>query len=167
MTPGHLLRAIVRPTLSAMGSRYRSPEAEAMLLAIAGQESGLRHRVQVNAAGKPLAHLARGLWQFERGGGVRGVMRHSATKEACEAAAKTLLYRFDEAELHRAIADNDGLACTLARLLLWTHPRRLPGFEQAEEAWAQYLAVWRPGKPHAARWPGNWSRAVAAVQAEE
>ena len=45
-----------------------------MLLAIGLQESRLTHRRQI---GGP----ARGLWQFERGGGVAGVLRHAASRD--------------------------------------------------------------------------------------
>ena len=67
-------------------------------------------------------------------------------------------------ELHAALEHNDILACGIARLLLWTLPGKLPGPDEAEKGWQQYLAAWRPGKPHQATWAANFAEAVKAVQ---
>jgi len=55
----------------------RSDAADIVLVAIAGQEADWRHRYQVLNSGNK--GPARGLWQFERGGGVHGVLRHKRT----------------------------------------------------------------------------------------
>jgi hypothetical protein len=69
----------------------------------------------------------------------------------------------DDRGIHLAIEHNDILAACFARLLLWTDPRLLPqGPERAVDGWAQYLATWRPGKPHAATWGGHFSTAWAS-----
>lgn len=159
-----LLDVVIRPTLSGMGPKFHSTEAEAMLVAIAHQESGIRYRRQIGADGKPMEHLARGLWQFERGGGVRGVLEHSTTKKAAAAAAQALLYPAEAQAIHTAIADNDILACVWARLLLWTLPQPLPALGQETEAWHQYIAAWRPGKPHRDRWVQSYKLAMETVQ---
>lgn len=164
MTPALLLRGVVRPVLALMGGAYASREAETMLLAIAVQESGLRHRRQIGQDGRPLEHLARGLWQFERGGGVRGVLEHSTTKAAAAEAARLLLYPAEPAAIHEALADNDQLACVWARLLLWTLPQPLPAIGQEEVAWHQYVQAWRPGKPHRPRWTDAYAIAVKATE---
>ena len=71
MKPQLFLTSVIRPGLAVLADatalRVDSPEAEVLLLAIATQESALRHRTQV---GGP----ARGYWQFERGGGLAGIM---------------------------------------------------------------------------------------------
>lgn len=160
-TPGQLLLdVVIRPTLAGMGPRFVSREAELMLVAIAKQESDIRFRRQLGADGKPMEHLARGLWQFERGGGVRGVLEHSTTRKAADAAAKALLYTPEPAVIHTAIADNDILACVWARLLLWTLPQALPPAGQEDLAWHQYIAAWRPGKPHRDRWVQSYKTAM-------
>ena len=160
-----LLDVVIRPTLAGMGARYHNAEAETMLVAIAHQESGIRYRRQLGADGKPMEHLARGLWQFEKNGGVKGVLTHSTTKTAADAAAKALLYAPDPAVIHTAIADNDILACVWARLLLWTLPQPLPRAGQEDEAWHQYIAAWRPGKPHRDRWVQSYKLACDTVSA--
>lgn len=161
MTPAKLLLdVVIRPTLAGMGPKFQSREAEVMLVAIAHQESGIRYRRQIGADGKPLEGLARGLWQFERGGGVRGVLEHSTTRKAAAAAAQALLYPAEPAAIHTAIADNDILACVWARLLLWTLPQPLPALGQEADAWHQYIAAWRPGKPHRDRWVQSYKLAM-------
>ncbi len=163
-TPKLALDLVIRPTLRLMGSKYASPEAEVLLVAIGQQESGFRYRRQIGADGKPMEHLARGLWQFERGGGVRGVLEHSTTKKAAEAAAQALLYPAEAQAIHTALADNDVLACVWARLLLWTLPQPLPALGQEVDAWHQYIAAWRPGKPHRDRWVQSYKLAMETVQ---
>src|SRR5690606_35531315 len=58
------------PAYALLPSRMDSDRATVMLLAIGLQESRFEHRRQIKGP-------ARGFWQFERGGGVRGVMTHS------------------------------------------------------------------------------------------
>jgi hypothetical protein len=141
-------------------SPMRTRDAEAMLLAIAWQESEMRYRRQV-----PVAH-ARGYWQFERGGGVRGVLSHPQTARH----AQTVCLAFDVApqdhEVYVAIEHHDVLAACCARLLLWTLPGPLPTQSHRDTAWAQYLAAWRPGKPHERRWSQSWAVAWATLGTE-
>jgi hypothetical protein len=160
-----LLSFVIRPTLPVfLPERMTSAPAVAMLLAIALQESGLRHRVQQGSRG-PLPHLARGWWEFERGGGVLGVLQHSATSELARKAALRLGYQPSANDVHQAIADNDALACVFARLLLWTLPQRLPGPAERDMAYRQYLDAWRPGKPGPNRWQGSYLIAWETVDA--
>ena len=67
------LATIIEPALRILPPMMTSDAAKAMLLAIGMQESRLIHRKQI---GGP----AMGLWQFERGGGVAGVLRHPRTQ---------------------------------------------------------------------------------------
>jgi hypothetical protein len=50
---------------------------------------------------------------------------------------------------------NDIVAASAARLLLYTLPQALP--VNAAEGWDQYIAAWRPGKPHPEKWSECWS----------
>jgi len=137
----------------------RSDVADVMLVAIAGQEADWRHRYQiVNGRGKG---PARGLWQFERGGGVHGVLRHdrTATKARDLCAARGVSP--EDRAVWEALEHDDTLAVGFARLLLWSDPRPLPKTEQ--DAWDAYIRNWRPGKPHRDRWAVNYQPAVAAV----
>lgn len=144
--------------LSYLPPQMSSLRARAMLLAIGMQESRLVHRKQI---GGP----ARGLWQFERGG-VAGVLRHPAT----QAHAATLCWRCGNAgttaAVYHQLEHDDVLAAGFARLLLWTLPGALPVRGQAEEGWRQYIAAWRPGKPHRHTWDEFYEEAWATVLGE-
>ncbi len=63
-------------------------------------------------------------------------------------------------KVHRA-SILDVLAASVARLLLWTDPKRLPVIGDASGAWDLYLRTWRPDKPHPRTWAGLYSRAVS------
>jgi len=64
-----------------------------------------------------------------------------------------------------ALETDDVFACGVARLLLWTDPRKLPAADDEDGAWEYYLRNWRPGKPHRDRWVKNHAAARAQVQA--
>ncbi len=145
-------RVALDPGLNLLPQRMDTVEARVMLVAIALQESRIQHRRQ-----KPVAH-ARGYWQFERGGGVRGVLRHRSTKRLAAIVCEELDVRPVEAEVYEAITYCDTLACVFARLLLWTLPRPLPDGDAAE-GWKQYIETWRPGKPRPDSWPRNFQKA--------
>lgn len=145
---------IIEPAASLLPGKMYSVEADCLLIAIGLQESGFKHRRQ--KGGGP----ARGYWQFERDGGVLGVMRHHATLGQARAVLTALDYPgdIDLFGIWEAIEHNDILACCFARLLLWSLPDKLPGPDEAEKAWDQYMVAWRPGKPHRATWDANYRR---------
>lgn len=164
MTPAAFLSDILRPGLAhlhSLGGPAPSADAERFLLAVALQESGLVHRYQVLDGGRK--RPARGYWQFEAGGGVKGVLHHPASRDlarklcisrgvncACQDAAWAALE-------HDAI-----LAAGFARLLLWTDKQTIP--TTSAGAWVCYAArLWLPGKPHPKAWPANWRSACEAV----
>lgn len=153
MTPINLLRCVIRPALRIMGARYGSREAEVMLVAIALQESRLQHRVQV---GGP----AHGYWQFESGGGVKGVLGHPSSSQLARSICYELNYNADQPTIYAKIVDNDLLACVIARLLLYTDPKPLPAIGDANGAWEYYKRNWRPGKPHPETWAANYAQAM-------
>ena len=150
----------LEPALQLLPAFMDTVEARAMCMAIALQESRLEHRRQV---GGP----ARGYWQFELGGGVRGVLSHPASKPYIRAVLAALDYDFAPEDLpvecYAAIEHNDILAAAFARLLLWTLPGALPGRDAADEGWRQYLKTWRPGKPHPDTWDRNFADAWSLV----
>ena len=136
--------------------RMDNTAARVMLTAIGLQESGMKYRRQ--HGGGP----ARGLYQFESGGGVRGVLKHHATRDLAYKACLNLDVQNNIPAVWTALEHNDELAAIFARLLLWTLPDRLPQplSEYEEKAWAQYIKAWRPGKPHRERWKLNWAQAI-------
>jgi hypothetical protein len=143
-------RHLIRTSLEMMGDKYTGPEAEQILAAIAYQESNFKYRKQINGP-------ARGFWQFERGGGVVGVMKHAASKKLAARLCEKHLVEFESNAIYKELAENDTLACQFARLLLYTDPRALP--TEQDESWDYYIRNWRPGKPHPHRWPECWNRA--------
>lgn len=165
MTPERFVSDVLTPglaKLSEIGGREslaNSPDAEQMLLTIALQESALTHRAQVIASGAP--GPARGWWQFERGGGVAGVMQHPASSGLARRLCEACHVPFEAAHIWRCLEGHDALAVGFARLLLWTDARPLPTTSAA--GWQYYLDNWRPGKPHPAKWPSNWTRAQSAL----
>jgi len=136
-----------------------TPASQSMLIAIGLQESRFIHRKQLNGP-------ARGFWQFEAGGGTRGVLRHSRTASLAGFIAYQRLGDIRPATVNEALAADDVLACAFARLLLWTDPKPLPEIGNPESAWQCYLRNWRPGKPHRHTWDGLYRQAVQAVTGE-
>lgn len=156
MTPSQLPELVFRPAFSLLD--MDSPEARAMLIAIGMQESRFQYRRQVRGP-------ARGFWQFESGGGVRGVMTHHASREHAARIVGVLCYPQNHSIIHAALADNDILACCFARLLLYTDPDPLPALDaDPDESWDYYWRNWRPGKPHPETWGRFWSAATTEVQ---
>jgi hypothetical protein len=134
-----------------------------MLVGIGLQESRFAHRRQLVGNPPRPTGPARGYWQFERGGGCAGVLTHPASRywmyrvcgmRGCKPTAHALWV---------AIEQDDVLAAAAARLLLFTDPRRLPAVGDEAGAWALYMRVWRPGKPHRSTWPALYAQAVAHV----
>lgn len=142
----NVLRVCIDPALAMLPSRMNSPEARVLMLAITGQEADFHHRWQVYDRAKPLAMgAARGLGQFERGGGVKGVLTHASSKvHAIEACHRLGITPTVDA-VYNALHANDVLAGVFIRLLLWTSPRALPAVGDVEGAWQAYLREWRPG----------------------
>lgn len=156
MLPKILNEQILTPAFQLMAdARFDKPQARVQAVAIALQETALRNRIQ-----QPNGP-ARSYWQFERNGGVAEVMVHAATGPRLRPIVTLLNYNFDKHQLHDVMAHNDLLAACMARLLIYIDPRPLP--TTAAQGWEQYLARWRPGKPHKATWQDNWDNASRIV----
>jgi hypothetical protein len=156
ITPDDALNLILVPALSILPARLDRPEARLLLIAIALQESSLAHRRQV---GGP----AMGLWQFERMGGVHGVLHHAATRAHAATVCAHRGIRARERDVYEALEVDDLLAACFARLLLYSDPAPLPLIGEESRAWDLYLRTWRPGRPHPRRWPSCYDRACRAV----
>jgi len=154
-----ITHAAILPALALLPPAMNTPQARILMLAIGLQESRFQHRRQI---GGP----ARGFWQFERKGGVRGVLTHPASREDALRICATRHVVPDSATVHTALETDDILAAAFARLLLWTDPLRLPDVGDADGAWALYLRTWRPGKPHPQTWPVLYAQALSAMEAE-
>lgn len=166
MTPSARLRDIIRPGLAhlhSLGGPAPTRDAERFLLAVSLQEDPAARRYQVLDGGRKGA--ASGLWQFEAGGGVRGVLHHPASKKL---AARLCVTRgvcgACPDRVWSALERDDVLATGFARLLLLTDQHPIPTAIRA--AWECYAdRLWRPGKPHIETWPESWSAAYEAVNA--
>jgi len=167
--PAKHVAVLVRSVLTAMDVRdgiRQSPEADVMMVAISGQEAAWIHRDQVVTGKRPgVIGPATGLWQFERGGGVAGVLRLQASAAIAMEWCRAEGVGATPDAVWRALVTNDRLACVFARLLLLTDPRALTSDQDA--AWDYYIRNWRPGKPHMQTWPKNWAAAQAASQGWE
>lgn len=146
-TPAALIdRTVLTPALKLLPERLDTPGARIALLAISGQEADFHHRWQVFDRAKPQAMgAARGLWQFERGGGVRGVLTHPASRTLAAEVCRQLGVAPTVDAVYSALHANDWLACAFARLLLLTNPHALPAVGDEDAAFQLYLREWRPG----------------------
>lgn len=154
-------RDVVSRALAMLPARLDSREARCLLLAIALQESGCVERCQKLDGGE--RGPARGLWQFERSGGVKGVLHHPA---CARLAVRLCIERCNTdapGPVWEALEHDDILAAVLARLLLLADPCQLPELHDEDGAWHYYLRCWRPGKPHRHRWTDAWRQARAVL----
>ena len=160
--PKHVVKA-VNEALRLLPPAMDSKEARVMLYAIGLQESRFTHRAQVvNGGGKG---PARGYWQFERGGGVTGVLRHPASRFWMSSACNARNVPAQPMNVWQALETDDVLAAAAARLLLFTDAKRLPAIGEQATSLRYYLRVWRPGKPHPETWPSCYQAAIGAVNA--
>lgn len=148
---------VIQPALTLLPAAMRGQRATAMLLAIALQESALAARRQYENG------PARGYWQFERGGGVVGVLLHDATRLHAQRLCRLWHVPPTPQSVWEAITYHDQLACGFARLLLWTDPKALPPRGDPAPGWQMYLRQWRPGKPHPELWPACYDAAWTFV----
>lgn len=153
----YIKNAILPAAESLLPPTMASMQARAMLLAIGMQESRFEYRRQSWGP-------ARGFWQFELGGGIKGVATHKATEGHLRRVLLGMQYDEAHDTSHRAIEHNDVLAAVYARLLLWTNPGPLPLSTDPDEGWKQYIATWRPGKPHRGTWDSFYFQAQAMVE---
>lgn len=151
-------RSAVDPALALLPPAMDTPQARLLMLAIGLQESGLYARCQIVDGGG--RGPARGLWQFERAGGVLGVLQHPKTKFHAQAVCKARGVQADSRSVWEALEFDDVLAAAFARLLIYSDPLVLPDQKNADAGWRLYaLRTWRPGRPHPDRWDGNHKRA--------
>jgi hypothetical protein len=156
MSLQNIKTVIFDETFALLSPGLNTVQAKAMLLAIGLQESRFEHRRQI---GGP----AHGFWQFEAGGGVRGVLNHSQTTNHIRYVCDVRGVHPTVNDCYTAIEHDDVLACAFARLLLYTVPGKLPNQGERDKGWAQYIEGWRPGKPHRQTWDAFYDRAWLEV----
>lgn len=154
MNLSEILDRGIAPALALLPQRMDSYEARIMLLTIGQQESRFEYRRQLVGSPPQPTGPAMGFWQFERGGGVKGVMTHPAVERLTRTLCGARDVPFEADAIWRALQNDDVLAAGLARLLLFTDPKPLPDVKAVEAAWSYYVRTWRPGKPHPDKWAG-------------
>jgi hypothetical protein len=149
--------------LALLPAKMDSLQASVLLYCTSRQENPQRLPQQVNGP-------AVGDYQFERGGGVRGVMNpafptvQAQTRAVCAARGVA----FEAGAIYSALKTDPILAAALARLLYYTDSKPLPDVGDEVGAWALYLRTWRPGAYHRqpeelrAKWKKNYADALAA-----
>lgn len=160
MTLDEIIQSAYLPAIAIIGVQD-TDKARVQMLAIGLQESRFQFRRQMGNG------PAMGFWQFERGGGVRGVLAHVASKAKAKRLCDERRVNPDEMSVWQALENDDVLAAGFARLLLLTDPRALPDVSNSVGAWDCYIRNWRPGKPHIATWAGNHKQARAAAGAKQ
>ncbi len=89
---------------------------------------------------------AAGDYQFEKGGGLRGVLNFGGlTTQRAQSACKARGVQPTADAVFTAIQTDPILAAAFARLLYYTDPFPLPAVGDEAGAWALYLRTWRPG----------------------
>lgn len=158
MTPETFVDTVIDPALALLPPRMDSQEAVALLVAIALQESGLKHRRQVG--GPALGFLQ---WELPQ---VGLVLRHPVVGPLARKVLAEMVYEPGDPpheHIHAAMEHNDILQCAFSRLLLWPDAAPLPKRGDVQGSLATYLRVWRPGRPRPLDWPANYVRAWNAV----
>lgn len=148
---------VLSPGLALLPIAMDSAKARVELLTINLQEDPQQLRRQMGNG------PARGLWQFERGGGVKGVMGHHATTGHAHRLCVERGVEWDAAAIWARLETDDLLACGFARLLLYSDPKPLPDVTDDAGGWDLYERTWRPGRPHPEKWPANHAAARRAL----
>jgi hypothetical protein len=153
-----IVQAAIRQALTEyLPAAIDTVGARLMMLAAQKQEDPEERRYQVvkrtaataqeNIVGPRTAKgPARGLWQFEKGGGVAGVMHFGGkvgayALDVCDA----MNIPFQREVIWSTLESNDVLAACFARLLLLSDPKKLPLVDDPFGAFELYLRTWRPG----------------------
>ena len=133
--------------LALLPSKMRTTAARVLLYATNRQENpnrSPRQIVKVDGKLQPIGPAA-GDYQFEKGGGVKGVLTHPASSRYAQACCfvRGVLHTPDK--VFTAIQTDAVLAAALARLLYYTDPKALPILGDEQGNWELYLRTWRPG----------------------
>lgn len=155
------LRTDIAAGLALLPAKMDSLEASVLLYATSRQENPQRLSQQV---GGP----AVGDYQFEKGGGVKGVMTHHAVTDLTRAVCNARKVAFAAGPITQALKTDAILAAALARLLYYTDPKAMPDVGDEAGTWALYLRTWRPGayarQPEElrAKWTKSYADAMKA-----
>ena len=141
-----ILHSAIEPALALLPSIMDTPSARVLLLTFGLQESRFEHRDQLEKGGKnTVLGPALSFWQFERAGGVLGVLQHKASRIHAGRICAARGVNADRRAVWERMAVDDVLGAAFARLLIWTDPSAMPAMTDVDSAWRLYLRTWRPG----------------------
>lgn len=155
------LQQDIEAGLALLPGRMNTAAAKVLLYATNRQENPKRLPQQV---GGP----AVGDYQFEKGGGVKGVLTHKAVRMWTDSCCNERGVAPTLDAVYEALKTDPVLAAALARLLYYTDHQALPFLYEEDRAWALYLRTWRPGaydrQPEElrAKWKKNYADALKA-----
>lgn len=135
MTPNQAITA----AFNMLPVKMSGQKARVILLAIQLQEDPELLRVQKGCG------AARGIFQFEKGGGCKGVLNHQSSKAEAHRICEQRQVIPTPADVWQNLENDDILAAGFARLLLWTDPAKLPAIGEVRHAFDLYIRTWRPG----------------------
>lgn len=166
------LKADIDAGLALLPEPLRTLDAKVQLYATSIQENPTRApRQLIKKDGKlqPIGPAA-GDYQFEKTGGIRGLINFKSTRVQAMLAgvckARNVATTVDA--LFEAIQVDPVLAAALARLLYFTDSGALPRAGAEQYAWEVYLRTWRPGAyerdPQGlrAKWSTSYAQAMKA-----
>jgi len=147
-TPQELITKCIEPGISLLPEKMQRNRRAlvVLLLTTVLQESNGTEQVQLprTPGGKP--GPAAGIAQFEKNGGLKGIMTHSSTKDTVRDLCAKFGLPFDLDALHEALkTTDDRLDIAFARLLYWADKDPLPTLGDVQGSWEYYLSNWRPG----------------------
>lgn len=145
------IRASIDEAFAFLPKAMDTRPARVMIYATGLQESRFEDRRQVvEVVKRGVVTLsptgpAKSFYQFERGGGCKGVITHPSSRYWMHQACQWRGVEFNSLALWNAIEHDDVLATCSARLLYFTDPKKLPDPADEEGAWKLYTRTWRPG----------------------
>lgn len=157
-----LIKESINPALNLLPPVMNSFPAVVQLCATSIQESRIEHRKQI---GGPAVSF----YQFEKIG-IKDVLERPTSRQHAIKACEV----FDVAPTVNDVyaifqkTEGDILASVFARLNYWNERSPLPSLTtppttREAAAWAYYIKVWRPGKPHLSSWPMAYWRAYGGI----
>lgn len=166
------IRAAVDAAFQLLPVSMNIVRAQVEMYAIGYQESEFLTRRQYGNG--PAASF----WQFERTGGIIGVMQHHSSKELAAKVCAARGVAFDSHAIWNAMLKDDVLGAAFARLLLYTDPAALPAVPDvfdpkklfqpkdpdAPASWRYYYRNWRPGRPHPEKWAASYAAGLKVVR---
>jgi hypothetical protein len=151
-----ILQQFILPGLRLLPEKMDTPDARVLIVTIGLRESRFQDRFQVPRG------PGRSFWQFEQIA-IKHVLSHASTAALAHHVCKNLRIKPATTSCYSAIAYNDALAGSFARLNLWAYPAPLPRLGQPDEAWSYYVRVWKPGIPRPEAWDNLYGQAVKIV----